>query len=152
MIGILLALLSAPLSPGEEEMDAIITRNFYVLGFYCDDTICETAPRPLSGVVRLDRPGTEKVLAKAEKRAGRWSITLNCAVKRERLRSCYLTDHGGGRAIGLSVGMKISRQLRLFGNLQQSPRVILKIDYDNGDCPPWACVIDQGPPPLPPVG
>lgn len=149
---VLLALLSASLSFEEEKTGAITSPNFYVLGFYFDDTTCETAPRPLSGVVRFDRPGSEKVLDKAEKLAESWDLTFNCLVKRERLRSCYLTDHGDRPTTGLATALRITQRLKITGMREGSPRAIVIISYDNGECPSWSCVATPAPVQPPPAG
>ena len=157
MIGItLLTVLNAPSPQVAMNIAAIQDRNFQIVGLFCDDNVCETAPRPIKDQVRFDRAANKDLLAKVIKLPEGWSFTLNCKVSRDRLKSCYLTDHFGRSTAGLRIAIDLSHRLRLSRAPRQFARAIINVAYEVSGCPTWYCIPTPAPPappapPLPPI-
>lgn len=155
MIGItLLTMLIASSSQVEMDKEAIQDRKFQIVGLYCDDKVCETAPRPITDWLKFDKDANGQIFAKAPLLSEGWAFTLNCRVSRDRLRSCYLTDHFGRQTTGLQIALDLTHRIKLGRAPRQFPRANVNIAYEVGGCPSWYCIPTPVPsaPPPPPTG
>jgi len=150
MIGSTLLAMIMGFSPqNKPELDAIQNRTFNIVGFFCDDKICETVPRPITDTLRFDEDANKQLLAHATQLPDDWAFTFNCGIKRDRLRSCYLTGQHNRATTGLAIALKLVGQVRLAHTNHQYPRAIVDVAYEVGGCPSWFCV--PTPPPKPDV-
>jgi hypothetical protein len=155
MIGITLLTMLISTSPQvERDMVAIQDRKFHISGLYCDDKVCETAARPIADWLEFDKAANAHILAKTVQLPDDWAFMLNCRVSRDRLRSCYLTDHNNRPTTGLQIALDLTHRIKLTRSRRRFPRAIVNVDYEVGGCPSWYCIptpVPQAPPP-PPAG
>lgn len=155
---ILAALLVALLAPVIQEQsgaDQLDDRSFYIIGWYCNSEGCLSNPRRLSKNVRFDPVRSKSSLAKAKHLTAGWSVTLNCKVMRDRLKTCRVEDDSTGskeaEIVAIKIAQSIYTEVTPEARRSGGARAIISIEYAKGDCPPWHCTIIPPPPPPPPA-
>ena len=146
-----LILSVAAIAPyGETSPEAAQDRAFNITGFYCDDAVCETVPRPIGKSLIFDQDANKLLFEDTVRRHKNWNVTLNCALDHQRLGRCRLADQPGNSSVGVPIAIQLAKRLRLIEVESNSPRAIVTISYEVGGCPSWYCVPTPAPPPPPP--
>lgn len=153
ILAILLGTLLAPIVQEQSGADLLQSRNFYMVGWYCDGEGCSSNPRRLSQNVRFDPARSNASLAEAEHLTVDWSIMLNCETAGDHFKNCRVEDDSVGprEATIVALRMMHSVRVKVMPKAQKSAgaRAIISIQYAKGDCPPWYCA-PTPPPPAPP--
>jgi hypothetical protein len=142
----ILLLAGANSSGDETNVEFLQNRKFSISGFYCDDPICEDYPRRLAHALRFDESANKSLLDHAQHLSESWRILLNCAVRNDRLEACHLASEQGYSSIGAPLALQMAARVVLATAVRKSPRAIVSVDYEAGDCPYWYCSPTPPPP------
>lgn len=127
-------------------------RSFNVIGFLCDDPVCDDVPRPLRESVVLDQARMATLFANLPRHDKNWQVSLNCAVRRDRLEKCRLDHEDDRTSVGTPLALQLAKRLKLIDPDATSPRAIVVVQYEVGDCPSWICTVTPPAPSAPAVG
>lgn len=113
---LLLAALAASAAPAEDGSETIQNRSFYAIGWPCDGEGCQSNPRHLGPNLRFRLPASQKGFDRAKKLDQTWSVTLDCAIVRDRLAECGVADDtiGSVEARSVALGLVMCCHLALL--------------------------------------
>ncbi|MFD1033100.1 hypothetical protein ACFQ15_00330 [Sphingomonas hankookensis] len=127
-------------------------RSFSIIGFLCDDPVCDDVPRPLRASPILDQANAATLFANLPRHDRNWQVSLNCAVRRDRLEKCRLDHEDDRTGVGTPIALQLTKRLKLIDPDARSPRAIVVVRYEVGDCPSWICTVLPPAPSAPAVG
>jgi len=150
---LLLAALTASAAPAEDGSETVQNRSFYAIGWPCDGEGCQSNPRHLGPNLRFRLPASQKGFDRAKKLDQTWSVTLDCAIVRDRLAECGVADDTIGSVEARSVALGLANFFRVQSEnadkKSSRSRAIVSIEYQTGDCPSWMCTMIPAPAPAP---
>ena len=152
---LLLAALAASTSYADDVSETVQNRSFYVIGWSCNGEGCQSNPRQLGPNLRFKVSDSTKGFDSVKKLNETWSVTLDCAVVRDRLAKCDVVEDTFNSVEARNIALKLSNffrvQFEYAGRRSIRPHAIVSIQYATGGCPSWACTVIPEPAPPPPA-
>ena len=146
---VLVAISAVSQVPAESGARALQDRNFWIGGFFCRGDGCEAYPRRLGADLRFAGSAHGSLFDSTDHLTQSWSVRLDCAVSRDRLKACRVVDPSD-RVIGaVAISRELIGRARLSAPAASGMRAIVDVRYEPGSCPSWQCVPTPPPPPAP---
>jgi hypothetical protein len=145
-LGTILAVSQVPPESGPITLQ---DRNFRIGGFFCRGKGCESYPRRLGPDLRFAGDPHGRMFDGVDHLTQSWSVMLDCAVARDRLRACRVVGPSDGVIGAATLARQLIRRVRLSAPAAGGTRAIVDIWYEPGNCPSWQCVPTPPPPPPP---